>query len=150
MLADFLEANSLAAKILDCQTEVHTAKQAATLMKVPLEQILKSVLFVDSEHEPFLVLVPGNKQGSFPKLKELFGVKKLRLADPEEVLEITGYPIGGIPPVSVYGVKTVMDLSFEKQKFVLAGGGDEQHLLHISIDEIKKSVPDLVIAAVTE
>lgn len=150
MLEDFIEANKLHAKILDCKEQVHTAKQAATLMKVPMDQILKSLLFLDGNEEAFLALVPGDKQASFPKLKELFSVSKLRLATPLEVQAITGYEIGGLPPVSVYGVKTVMDSSFEKHKFVLAGGGDDRHLLHIEIKELKENVPELLVKDIVE
>ncbi|MBU0635637.1 YbaK/EbsC family protein, partial [Candidatus Micrarchaeota archaeon] len=97
-----------------------------------------------------LILVPGDKQASFSKLKKLFQIKKLRLAQPREVEEITGYVIGGLPPISIYGVKTVLNASFEKQKNVLAGGGDSEHLLHISLSELKKSIPDLLIKDVLE
>jgi prolyl-tRNA editing enzyme YbaK/EbsC (Cys-tRNA(Pro) deacylase) len=150
LLEDFIESNRLHAKVLDCHEEVHTAKQAAVLMKVPMEQILKSLLFLDENENAFLALVPGNKQASFPKLKQLFGTKKMRLATPLEVREITGYEIGGLPPISVYGAKTVLDSSFEKQKFVLAGGGDDHHLLHVEIKELKENVPELLIADIVE
>lgn len=150
MLEDFIEANHLHAKILGCGQEVHTARQAAALMKVPLPQILKSILLVDSDNEPYLALVPGDKQVSFLKLKQLFSIKKLRLATPEEVLGITGYPIGGLPPISIHGVKTVMDPFFERFKFVLAGGGDDQHLLHILVPELKEQIPDLLISDASE
>jgi len=150
LLEDFIETNKLHAKILDCHEQVHTAKQAATLMKVSMDQILKSLLFLDGNEEAFLVLLPGDKQASFPKLKELFGVSKLRLATPLEVQSITGYEIGGLPPISVYGVKAVLDSSFEKHKFVLAGGGDDQHLLHITMQELKENIPDLLVEDIVE
>ncbi len=150
MLEDFIEANKLHAKILDCKEPVHTAKQAAVLMKVPMEQIVKSILFLDENMDAYLVLVPGDKQASFPKLRELFGVSKLRLATPMEVQTITGYEIGGLPPISVYGVKTVLDSSFEKHKFVLAGGGDDRHLLHITVQELKENIEDLIVESICE
>lgn len=150
MLEDFIETNKLHAKILDCHEQVHTAKQAAMLMKLSMDQVLKSILFLDAENEGYLILIPGDKQASFPKLKELFGVSKLRLATPLEVQSITGYEIGGLPPISIYGVKTVLDSSFERHKFVLAGGGDDAHLLHITLQELKENIPDLLIKDIVE
>lgn len=150
MLADFILTNKLEAKILDCGDEVHSAKAASRMMKVPLSDVAKSILFVDEEKNGYLALVPGDFNVNKEKLQKAVGISKLRMALAEEVFEITGYEIGGVPPISIYGVTTVLDSHFSDEQNVFAGGGDNEHLVLISIKEIKAFATDLSIADIGE
>ncbi|MFH0954526.1 MAG: YbaK/EbsC family protein [Candidatus Micrarchaeota archaeon] len=150
MLDDFIEANKLSAKILDCGEEVHSAKAAARLMNVPLSKVLKSILFVDKDQNGVLALVPGDQNVDTAKLQKVTGSSKLRLASEKEVFEMTGYEIGGVPPVSIFGVKTVLDSCFSPSDSVFAGGGDNSHLVLIPIKEIKEFGTDLTVADISE
>lgn len=150
MLGDFIEANRLSAKILDCGVKVHSAKAAGRLMKVPLSKVLKSILFVDADLNGVLALVPGDQNVDKTKLQKAAGIFKLRLASEEEVFEMTGYEIGGVPPLSIFGVKTVLDSCFSPSDSVFAGGGDNSHLILISIKEIKEFGTDVQVALVCE
>ncbi|MDQ7031050.1 MAG: YbaK/EbsC family protein [Ardenticatenia bacterium] len=67
------------------------------------EQVIKSVLFLvkrGTAREPVLVLVAGTAKIAYSALGRLFGVgrKKVRMATPDEVMQFTGYPVGGVPP----------------------------------------------------
>jgi len=46
-----------------------------------------------------LIVVPGNMKIDFRAFKKIFAVKDLKMATPEEVLNITGLTIGSIPPI---------------------------------------------------
>jgi prolyl-tRNA editing enzyme YbaK/EbsC (Cys-tRNA(Pro) deacylase) len=75
-----------------------TAQEAADQLGVALGQIVKSLLFIADE-EPVLVLTAGPNRADAKLLREILGKKKVRLADPETVFKVTGYPVGGVPPV---------------------------------------------------
>ncbi len=150
MLDDFLAINGLKARILSFDFEVHTAKQASERVKAPLSCVLKTVLFLDDEKNGFLALIPGDQKASATKIARLLGKKNLRLASAEEVFEITGYEAGGLPPISIFGVTTVLDSSFLDSQTVYCGGGDVFHLLEISVLEFKKHALNLLIAPICE
>lgn len=50
------------------------------------------------EHSYAIVLIPGDKQVDWAKLRRLAGMKKMSMAAPEEGFEATGYRPGTITP----------------------------------------------------
>ena len=150
MLEDFIETNKVKAEIINCAREVQSAKDVMDLLKVPLEKIAKTVLFIDSNTDPVLVIQSGNKRISTAKVCALINAQGIRLASAEETLEITGYEIGGVPPISIYAVKTIMDSSVAAQPEVITGGGDKLHLMRISPKTIEENVEGIIIGDVAE
>ncbi len=150
MLEDFIETNKVAAEIISCAKEVQSAKDVMGLLKVPLEKIAKTVLFIDSNTDPVLIIQSGNNRISEPKVCKLINAESIRLASADETLEITGYEIGGVPPISIYAVKTIMDKSVVEQNEVVAGGGDRLHLIRISPKVIQENVEGIIIEDVAE
>jgi len=68
------------------------------------------------------------------KLTKLVGL--VRLAKPKEVKEITGYDVGGVPPIGVK-VRTIVDSKVLENDFIVGGGG--------SIDKLLKLEPKKII-----
>lgn len=136
MIEDFIKANQLKARLVFCSRKVHTAQQAAGFMNVCIDEIAKSILFILDNNEPVLAIVAGDRKVSERKLKSIFNSKTVRMATPKEVEEITGYEVGAVPPVSVYGVKTVIDKKLASKEQIICGGGSDQHLLCISSEEL--------------
>jgi len=103
----------LAARGLDWQVVRYpattaTAEQAAAAVGCATGQIVKTLCFLASGR-PTLVLVGGDRQVDTSRLAAILGVsrKKLRMANPTEVLEATGYPVGGVSP---FGATTRCDV----------------------------------------
>lgn len=119
-------------------------------MRVELHRILNSLVFMDAQTRPWLVLCPADRKVDLKKLENATCKTGLRLAESDEVEKTTGYAAGGVPPVSTYGIPTILDASVPAKKTVFAGGGDDRHLLQIDVFEIKKWVEDLRIADVSE
>ncbi len=145
MLEDFIEANKLSAKVFETTSEVHTAAKAATLMGDDAQAVAKSILLIDSNTNPILVVLLGKDRVDFGKVKEILKVRDVRLAEPEEVSDITGYEIGGVPPVSIYGVRTILDKAVRRKDEVVCGGGDPQHLMRIKVGEILEFAEEITV-----
>jgi prolyl-tRNA editing enzyme YbaK/EbsC (Cys-tRNA(Pro) deacylase) len=65
------------------------------------------------------------------------GRKRVKLADAETVLNITGYPVGAMPPFGHRRpLPTLMDKRVLRQTEVYAGGGQIDALLRISPEAI--------------
>lgn len=150
MLADFIEANSLKAKIIFCAKPVATAVQASDFLKVPLESIAKTILFILDSERPVLCVLSGSSKTSISKLCSLTGSKKCRIAKPEEVLEITGYEVGAVPPISVYGVPAILDSKLAGMREIISGGGSQNHLLRISPKEVLEFAFECKTADISE
>jgi len=75
--------------------------QAARARGQRLEQIVRSILFRDPAHRFILLLLPGGYRADWAGLRRYLGQRRLTLARPEEVLEVTGYPIGAVGPLGL-------------------------------------------------
>ena len=75
-----------------------TLAQAAVERGQRLEQVVRSIVFRTEHHEYVLLLLPGGYRAHWPTLRKTLGVRRLTLATPEEVLEVTGAPVGAVSP----------------------------------------------------
>ncbi len=150
MLSDFILANKLNAKIIDCKQPVHTVRQACEEMNCAPEKIIKSILFADENKNCVLAIVLGNDRVSEKKLCTAAGVKSLKIASEKEVFENTGYEIGGVPPISIFGVRTIIDKKVMLKETVTGGGGDNIHLLQISTKELLEKAFEPSIEEIAE
>jgi prolyl-tRNA editing enzyme YbaK/EbsC (Cys-tRNA(Pro) deacylase) len=106
----------------------HTAEEAAATVGAELGQIVKSLVFVapaDSGGlEPILCLVSGPNRVDLARLAAVTGVPDIRRANANEVRELTGFTIGGIPPIG-HGraVRVVMDPDLGRFQVVWAAAG---------------------------
>lgn len=146
MIMQFEEiVNELDAKILNIGKEVKTVEQASKELNVSKEMFIKSLLFISKE--AVLVIVKGNSRVDTKKLKKMFG--KIRMANPSEVKEITGFEVGAVPPVLDVTIKTIIDPKVLEEKEVIGGGGDVNKLLKIDPKKIvewqKAKVVDITL-----
>ncbi|MFA4668934.1 YbaK/EbsC family protein [Pyrococcus kukulkanii] len=110
---------SLGGVIIDVGRPVKTVAQAVKATGVSPRQVIKSLVLI-SKRGPILAIVDGESKVSLEKVKQHFG--EVRLATPEEVREITGFEVGGVPPVGI-NIKTVVDSRVLENEFVIGGGG---------------------------
>jgi len=67
-------------------------------------------------------------------LASTFGVgrKKVKLADPETVLQMTGYPVGTVPPFGhPQSLRTIIDPRVLEHAQIYAGGGEHNAMLRL-------------------
>ena len=147
MLEDFIKVNRLSATVFKC-TGAHTAANAVEATG-GAEAVAKSIVLVASDGQPALVILLGKDKIDLKKIKGILGVKDARLAVPKEVLEITGYEVGGVPPISVYGIRTIMDKGVAEKQEIVCGGGDAQRLMRIKVREILETVEGIIVEGVS-
>lgn len=64
-------------------------------------QVAKSLLLDLDGQAHALLVVAGDRAADFAALRRHFGVRSVRLADPETVLAVTGYRIGTVTPLAL-------------------------------------------------
>jgi prolyl-tRNA editing enzyme YbaK/EbsC (Cys-tRNA(Pro) deacylase) len=104
-----LKQKGLACKVVVFSDSTRTAQDAASAIGCDVMQIVKSLIFKTKEtHKPVLILASGSNRVS-EKIIESYVNEKITKADAGFVREITGFAIGGIPPI---GHKQKIDLIF--------------------------------------
>lgn len=74
-------------------------EEAAALRGITPADIVKTLVVKGKGDEYYFALVPGDRAISWPKLRALIGVNRLRLPEPELALAATGYERGTIVPI---------------------------------------------------
>lgn len=80
---------------------VTSVEEAAAACGVTPEQVVKTLVVRRGEGDHVLVLVPGDRSLSWPKLRALLGVNRITLPDADEALAATGYARGTITPLGL-------------------------------------------------
>ena len=84
-------------------------------------------------------VVPGNEKLNVKKFKAAFGIKDLRFASPEEVIEITSLEIGAIPPVGkAMNLKSYYDKSFLGKELVAFNAGYHTKSIKMKSEDLIK------------
>jgi Cys-tRNA(Pro) deacylase len=132
----FLTAHGLETRIHTFAESTENAYLAAQALGVELGQIVKSVIFL-ADGEPVLVLMSGDMNVDTKKLKKLFSVKKVRMADAETVLKVTGYPVGAVPPVAHrHAIDTYLDESLNRFAKIYPAGGTTSNMFATTFEEL--------------
>ncbi len=117
----------VALEITTFSESTHTAEEAAAAVGAELGQIVKSLVFVapgDGGLEPILCLVSGANRVDMPRLAAVIGEPEVRRATAREANDLTGFVIGGIPPIGhTRPMRIVMDPDLGRYEVVWAAAG---------------------------
>ncbi len=139
-LQAYLNEHNIPAEIVYPGAPTPTVPAAAEALGVDADQIVKSVLFLVDD-QPFLVYGCGVRMVDYTRLADRLSVsrKKVKLANADQVLNLTGYAVGTVPPV---GLKTpmpaFMDPAVLDYDVVYAGGGGINALLKIESQVLQR------------
>ena len=112
------------------EASTHTAEEAAATVGAELGQIVKSLVFVvdgdSGAPEPVICLVSGRNRVDVARLAAVTGAPEVRRATANEVRELTGFVIGGIPPIGhTRPVRVIMDPDLGRYPVVWAAAGTQ-------------------------
>jgi len=127
----FLAQHAPDIRIVELPTSTATVAQAAEGHGVTVSQIAKTLsLRVGARN--FLVVTAGDARLDNRKAKATFG-GKARMLSAEEVLTITGHPVGGVSP---FGLTTILavycDVSLKAFDEVVPAAGSTHSALRIN------------------
>lgn len=127
-----LGALGLACVITEHAASARTSQEAADLLGCTVGQIAKSLVFRAESGAPVLVIASGANRVDEKKVAALLG-EAIGRAKPEFVREVTGYAIGGIPPVGhATAITTFVDRDLLQYDVAYAAGGTPNALFPIS------------------
>ena len=134
------------------ESSSETAQASADLLGVDVGRIVKSLVFVTkgvakgvdngvakgaAEGMPVVALVPGDRRADMKAVAAELGVKKVRFADPEMVLQWSGFPVGAVPPVGhLQPMDILMDEGLPRDGFIYPAAGELNNAFEITFEKL--------------
>lgn len=117
--------------IIELEQSTATVAQAAAAHQVEPGQIAKT-LTLKIKDKAILVVAKGDARLDNKKLKETFGAKA-RMLSSDEVVILTGHPVGGVCPFGLENPLAVYcDVSLQQYEEVLPAAGGTHSAVRIS------------------
>jgi Cys-tRNA(Pro) deacylase len=132
--------------VRELSDDTSTAVLAAEALHTSVGSIVKSLLFVAGE-DPILVLAAGDRKVDARDLGRELGVSRARLAKPDAVIAITGYAVGGVPPLGHRTrLRTLMDRALLQYETVYAAAGTPNAIFAVRPEQLR----DITNAEITD
>jgi prolyl-tRNA editing enzyme YbaK/EbsC (Cys-tRNA(Pro) deacylase) len=146
--------DALLAKGLSCQVRhmtqtTRTAEEAAAACGCAVGQIVKSLVFRGAQSgNPYLLLVSGSNRVSEKDVAARIG-EALRRPDAQYVRDVTGFAIGGIPPLGHdRPLATYMDEALLAYEVVWAAAGTPDAVFSVAPADLAKVTGAGVISVI--
>ncbi|MEV8249948.1 YbaK/EbsC family protein [Microbacterium sp. NPDC076768] len=110
--------------------------EAAELLGIPASSIVKTLVVKRADDTYLFALVPGGRSISWPKLRTVVGVNRLRMPDADLALAATGYERGTIVPIGsttdwpIYADESIVG------KRIAMGAGSHGYSLFVDADAL--------------
>lgn len=127
---------------------VRSLEEAAAARGLEPRQVLKTMVVRVTDGDHRFVLVPGDREIAWPKLRALLGVSRLSMPPADAAYDVTGYVRGTITPLgSRTPLPVIADASVTGQ--VSIGGGAHGVALTVDAGALLDAL-DATVADVTE
>lgn len=137
-LQAFIDHHGIAATILPMAEHTPTVPDAARVLGVEPERIIKSLVFLVND-QPILIINNGLAKVDPGKVAARLGVgkKRIKFASAEQALAITGYIPGSMPPFGhQQRLTTFVDPAITRFELIYGGGGDIDAMLSLTPAEL--------------
>ena len=126
-------------KVIEFTESTRTAQEAADRVGCQLGQIVKSLIFRGkTSNKGILVLTSGSNRVDENKISKYAG-EPIGRADPEFVRTITGFAIGGVPPVGhIQPLETYIDEDLLLYAEVWAAAGTPNAVFQLPSSDLVK------------
>lgn len=132
----YLHSKDASVKVIEFEQDTSTSYLAAQALGTEVAQIAKSILLKDKKGDYLLVVSTGDARIDNKKIKQI-SASRLRMAAPEEVLEVTGFPIGGVCPFAMKAnIPIYLDDSLKRFPVVYAAAGTANTAVPVSYEQL--------------
>ena len=133
LVEDHIKSSGHVARLLPHEKEALTCEEAAAERSVPLDEMVKCIVLAPKGQQPVVACVRATDRLSMKKVKQLLGAKSLSSLTDEEILKVTGFRRGAIPPFALPdSVRVLGDISLKTLAKLNISSGDPCLGLEIS------------------
>jgi Cys-tRNA(Pro) deacylase len=132
--------------VIEHAESTRTAQEAAERAGCELGQIVKSLIFKGKETgKPILVLTSGANRVDEKRISEYAG-EAIGRADADFVRTVTGFAIGGVPPIGhAQRMETYLDEDFLQYETIWAAAGTPNAIFKLKTDDLQKMTTGNVV-----
>ena len=132
--------------VIEHAESTRTAQEAADRAGCELGQIVKSLIFRGKESgKPILVLTSGANRVDEKRISQYAG-EAIGRADADFVRSVTGYAIGGVPPLGhVQNMETYIDKDFLQYETIWAAAGTPNAIFELKTSDLQKMTDGRVV-----
>ena len=125
--------------VIEHAGSTRTAQEAADRAGCELGQIVKSLIFKGKESgKPILVLTSGANRVDEKRISEYAG-EAITRPDADFVRSVTGFAIGGVPPVGhLQKMETYLDEDFWQYETIWAAAGTPNAIFEMKTSDLEK------------
>jgi prolyl-tRNA editing enzyme YbaK/EbsC (Cys-tRNA(Pro) deacylase) len=136
---DLLISLGFNCKVIEFQESTRTAQEAAERAGCTLGQIIKSLIFKGkTTDKPILVLTSGANRVNEERIGDYAG-EPIGRADADFVRAITGFAIGGVPPLGhAHTLETYLDEDLLQYTTIWAAAGTPNAIFELTPDALQK------------
>lgn len=137
-MVSFLREKNARFELLEHEP-VFTSADAARVRGVHASMGVKAIVLKTASGGFVLACVPGDKKVDTKKLSDILGEKRVFLASPPEVLELTGCEIGSVSPLcAIFGIRVLFDKTVFDNELVEFNVGLHTHSVRMPSAELKR------------
>ncbi|MCX7709063.1 MAG: YbaK/EbsC family protein [Clostridia bacterium] len=123
-------------KIVEFEESTATVELAALALGVEPARIAKTMAFRLKEKD-ILILSKGDARVDNRKYKDTFG-EKAKMLKPDEVLEVTGHPVGGVCPFGLKNnLEIYLDISLKAFDSVFPAAGSRNSAVEMTPSQLE-------------
>ena len=132
-----LKSAGFSNKVIEMEMTTRSAADAAGAVGCQVGQIAKSLVFQgQSTQRPVLVIASGANRVDEEKLASVLG-ESMAMARPEHVRALTGFAIGGVPPLGHQTpMETIIDADLMTHERIWAAAGTPRAMFSLTPDEL--------------
>ncbi|HET9911671.1 MAG TPA: YbaK/EbsC family protein [Anaerolineales bacterium] len=136
---DQIQALGFDYTVIEHAESTRTAQEAAERAGCQLGQIVKSLIFKGRDSgKPILVLTSGANRVDEKRISEYAG-EAIGRADADFVRTVTGFAIGGVPPVGhLQKMETYLDEDFLQYGTIWAAAGTPNAIFELKTEDLEK------------
>lgn len=127
----------------------NSLEEAAGILGITPADIVKSLVVRHKDGSFLFALIPGDRQISWPKLRNLVGVNKLSLPPADVALDATGYERGTITPLGSTTAWPVYADATITGRRISMGAGEHGYSAFVDADALTSAL-DAVVADISE
>ncbi len=146
-IQDLLAKKGVASRVIEFSESTRTAQDAANVIGCVVGQILKSIIFRTTQTKRGVLVLASGVNRINEKLITQYVGEKIEKADADFVRDITGYAIGGVPPL---GHKQALITYIDEDVFAYdelwAAAGTPHSVFCLRADDLKKIVQGEIVA----
>jgi prolyl-tRNA editing enzyme YbaK/EbsC (Cys-tRNA(Pro) deacylase) len=143
---DLLTARAFPCKVIEFAESTRTSQEAAERAGCSLGQITKSMIFMrKTTRKPILVLTSGANRVDEKRISQYAG-EPIGRADADYVRNVTGFAIGGVPPLGhAQPMETYLDEDLMQYSAIWAAAGTPNAIFELTPAQLQQMTGGKVV-----